>query len=759
MLTSFPRIAAAVSALTLLSFVAHAENRNRLLLRSPDVSKTQIVFEYAGDLWIVGREGGDARRLTTGIGREMGPHFSPDGTQIAFTGEYEGNLDVYVVPASGGVPKRLTYHPGYDVAAGWTPDGKRIFFMSHRDSYSDSNRLYTISANGSFPEALPLATAEDGSYSPDGSHIAYLPVFQWQPAWKRYRGGQTLKIWIANLADSSVQPVPRDNSNDFNPMWVGDKIYFLSDRNGPVTLFQYDTVSRKVKQLINNDGLDFKSANACSDAIAYEQFGALYLFDLKSGRSRSIDVRVSADLPEVRPRFEKITAAKIENSTISPTGQRAAFEAHGEILTVPAEKGDVRNLTSSPSVADRDPAWSPDGNWVAYFSDESGEYALHIRDQSGLGEVKKIDLGKPPSFFYTPVWSPDSKKIAYTDKRLNLWFVDLDKKIPVRLDTDLYDSPGFQMTPSWSPDSNWLAYSKQLENHLHAVLLYSLADSKCTQVTDGMSDALSPVFDKSGKYLYFRASTNVALANGWVDMSSIDRPVTSSIYVAVLRRDLPSPLAPQSDDEKPPAGKKDNDGKKPDIDKKPPPDLRIDLDNIGQRILAVPLPERNYVDLGAGKEGVIFVTDKPLVTIQEGPPPLTIQKFDFNTRKTETILEGVTVFKLADNGEKSLYRRGEQWFIANPEQPIKPDPAALKIADMEVYVDPRAEWRQMYHETWRIERDFFYDPHYHGLDLKAAEQFYSPYVGGLATRSDLNYLFEEMLGNMTVGHMFISGGT
>ncbi len=727
----------------------------QLLFRSPSISSTQIVFEYANDLWIVSREGGDARRLTNGVGRESNPCFSPDGSLVAFTGEYEGNSDIYVVASAGGVPRRLTYHPGYDMAVGWTPDGKNILFNSRRDSFADSGQLYTIPVNGVMPVALPLPMAEGGWYSPDGSHIAYEPVFHWQAAWKRYHGGQTLKIWIADLADSSVIEVPRENSNDFNPMWIGDKVYFLSDRNGPISLWTYDVASHKVSEMISNKGLDFKSASATKDALVYEQFGSLHLVDLKSGQSHPLAINVTADLAEVRPRFEKIKSKNIDNAAISPTGQRAVFQAHGDILSVPADKGDIRNLTSTVAVAERDPSWSPDGKSIAYFSDESGEYALHIRDQNGLGAVTKINLGTPPSFFYSPVWSPDSKKIAYTDKRLNLWYVDLDKKTPVKVDTDLYDSPGYDMRPHWSPDSEWVVYARQMHNHLHSIFVYSTATSKTTQLTDTLSDASAPDFDKSGKYIYFLASTNAGLGNGWIDMTSIARPVTSAVYVMVLRKDLPSPLSPLSDDE----GTEKKDDKAKDEKDKPAVKVTIDFDKISQRILAVPLPEKNYFAVTPGKEGVIFVQERPIVELNYGPPSLIVSKFDFKTRKTDLIIGGIQNFQLSANGEKMLYLQGEQWFITGAEAAAKAGDGALKMADMEVYVDPKAEWRQMYREVWRIERDFFYDPHFHGLDLNAAKDYYSAWSENINSRSDLNYLFEEMLGNLNVGHMFVGGGT
>ena len=737
-----------------------ASNEKPLLLRHPTISRTRIVFTFANDLWSVSRDGGDAVHLTTGIGVESDPIFSPDGSQIAFTGEYDGNIDVFVMPAAGGTPKRLTYHPSPDRAIGWTPDGKQVLFSSNRTSYSNFSRLFTVPAEGGPETQLPLDRAVEGSYSPDRAKFAYVPTDQWQRAWKRYRGGQTTPIWLATLSDSSVLKIPRNNSNDFNPMWVGDTVYFLSDRNGPVSLFAYDTKSKQVTEAVKNTGLDFKSASAGPDAIVYEQFGSIHIYDLKSRKTRDVAVRLTGDLPELRPHFRKIAPNEIRGAGISPTGARAVFVAHGEVFSVPAEKGDIRNLTNSPAAEEREPAWSSDGKSIAYFSDASGEYTLEIRDQNGLGEPRRIVLGHPPAFPYAPRWSPDSKKIAYTDKTLNVCYVELEKGTPVRIDTDIYAGP-MALNPAWSPDSKWIAYTRKLKSHLHAVFVYSLDQNKTFQVTDGMSDAANAQFDQEGKYLYFTASTDTALSSGWLDMSSIQRPVTRSVYLAVLAKDLPSPLAPESDEEKPPAP----DAKKPDDTAKKETTVRIDLENISQRILALPIPARNYVSMSAGKTGVLFLVEAPMVSPMTGPGEgLTVHTFDLKTRKTDKIREGINSFILSANGEKMLYRQGQQYFIAAAAKaPATPPPPGqgggpLRLDTLEAWVDPPAEWEHMYHQVWRDERDFFYDPGLHGLNKEAIEKKYEPYLANIASRDDLNYLFEEMLGEMTVGHMFVGGG-
>ncbi len=754
-------------AILLIAGLCFAQSQKPLLLRNPSVSRTQIVFSYAGDLWTVSRDGGDAIRLTSGIGAETDPVFSPDGSLVAFTGEYDGNRDVYVVPASGGVPQRLTYHPGSDEVVGWTRDGKNVLFRSGRNSYSFFDRLFTVPVTGGFATEVPLPRAEEGSYSPDGSHMAYVPVLQWQKAWKRYRGGQTKRIWIVNLSDSRVdEEIPRDNSNDFNPMWVNDKVWFLSDRDGTVGLFAYDCKTKQVRRVVSGNSFDLKSAGAGPDAIVYEEFGSIHLLDLRSGHDKKIEIRIAGDLPEVRPHFQKIEAKRVSFAGISPTGARALLGIHGEILTVPAEKGDIRNLTNTPAVAERDPAWSPDGKSIAYFSDESGEYALHVRDQSGAGEVRKFDLGKPPSFYYSPVWSPDSSKIAYTDKRLNVSYLDVAKGTPVHIDTDTYTDPSNQLRASWSPDSKWIAYSKQLRNHLHAVFVYSLDQQKPFQITDGMSDALYPCFDKQGKYLYLTASTDAALSIGWLDMSSLNRPVTRSIYAVVLKKGEASPVAPESDEEKADAQAK---AAEKDQDKKgeaKPVAVQIDFADIGQRIVSLPIPARNYNRIAAGKAGELFLVEGPLVDpIDYDPvgPSLILHKFDLKTRKVDKVIDDINAFELSFNGEKMLYRRKDQWFIAPASkaaaEPPKPgEGGPLKLDTLEVYVKPREEWNHMYHQVWRDERDFLYDPGLHGMDRAAIEKKYEPFLDTIASRADLNYLFEEMLGNITIGHMFVGGG-
>ena len=755
-----------------------------LLLQKPTLSRTHIVFAYGGDLWSVPREGGDAVRLTSGTGDETDPAFSPDGKQIAFTAEYDGNVDVFVVPASGGVPKRLTWHPAPDRVLGWTPDGKRIIFTSPRTAYSRFNELFTVPVEGGVEEKLPLPSGYQASMSPDGQSIAYEPIGKAFVMWKKYRGGQTARIWLARLSDSTVTKVPRTNSNDFNPMWAGERVYFLSDRNGPVTLCYYDVKSKTVVEAIPNRGLDLKSASLGPDAIAYEQFGGISIYDLKSGKTKPVPIRVQGDFPELRTRLVDV-GRRLSSPAVSPSGARAVFAARGEIITVPADKGDPRNLTNTPGVMERDPQWSPDGRSIAYLSDESGEYALHIRPQTGATEVKKIEL--KAGFYRAPRFSPDSKKIALVDTFSRLWYVDLDTSKQIEVDQDTYQMRSGDIAGAWSPDSKWLAYSKVLPNSLSAIHLYSIADRKSTQVTDGLSDATNPAFDNDGKYLYFTASTNSGESLG-LDIHAVGRTSSSSIYLAVLDKAQTSPFAPESDEEKVAEDKKAADAAKPDAANAPPssgsrpdpakpkpgpPDVKIDLDGIDQRILSVPLPPRRYTALQVGKPGTLLALEAPgggdgAVVV----PGQIVHRYDLKTRKSDVPLTGVNNFQMSAGGEKALYRQGENWIIAAlrpmaagpggaaPPPAVPPTAAsgALKTSGIEVRVDPVQEWKQMYREAWRVERDWFYDRNLHGLDVKAAEKQYEPYLRNVSSRADLTYLFQEMLGNLTVSHMGTGGG-
>jgi tricorn protease len=786
-----------------------------LLLRYPSLSQDQIAFRYADDIWTVARKGGEAERLTSNGQVAAGPFFSPDGAWIAYSAHLNGNTDAYIIPATGGVPRRITWHPGGSRVVGWTPDGKDVLILSSAASYRHFARLFRVHADGTgVPEPLPLPSAAEGSLSPDGQSIAYQPYNKWQAAWKRYVGGQTSPIWIVNLKTLDLVKVPRENSNDSNPVWIGDEVYFLSDRdstgtnNGPVTLYRYDTKSKQVSQVMANNGLDMKSfqagpakdiGGADRNVLIVEQFGRILLVDPASGMNMPIPITIHGELGGLAPHRVNLTPREIENVNLSPTGARAVFEAHGEIFTVPAEKGDTRNLTQTPGVAERDPAWSPDGKTIAYFSDASGEYQLYLHEQTGFKPPTIIDLGPEPSYFYSPTWSPDSKHIAYTDKHLRLWVVDVPAGKPVMVDKEVFGNWGPNFDAAWSPDSKWIAYHRDLDNQQDAIFLYSMETHKSTQVTDGMSDASSPVFDPNGKYLYFLASTDNGPSRAGIDLSSLDRAQTNAAYVVVLAADGASPVPPQSDDEKikdetkkdtdkkdadkkdadkkgadkkdeaaKDAGKDMKDGEKKDADKKDadkPVVVKVDLEKIGDRILALPIPARNYHWIAVGKTGVLYMGEGTPVgrpTNNDGGSYIrAVWRFTLEKRKPEIVLSDMDTFIVSFDGSKVLYaRRNVLCNIASAED-LKPGSdtpgKALNLGGMETVIDPRAEWRQMYHETWRIQRDFLYDPHTHGLNIPKIEAKYKPYLDSLSSRSEFSYLSTEMLGEVTIGHMFIRG--
>ncbi|KPL10588.1 hypothetical protein AMJ85_05490 [candidate division BRC1 bacterium SM23_51] len=753
-----------------------ADQDETLLLRQPTISANHVAFIYAGDIWIADRDDGSARRLTVHPGVEANPMFSPDGSLIAFSGNYDGNIDVYVVPATGGSPRRLTFHPGADSIRGWTPDGKQILFNSARLSVTSRySRLFTVSVDGGFPEALPMPMAERAAYSPGATRIAYTPIQDAFGSWKRYRGGRTTPIWLFDLETYEVEKVPHENASDTFPMWIDKTVYFLSDRNHTMNLFAYDTRSRKVRQVTHHTDFDVKSASAGAGVVVYEQAGRLHIFDPKKETSTALKIRVAPDLPYTRPRYEEALRS-IRNAGLSPTGKRAVFEARGDIFTVPAEKGDIRNLTRTPGVHERDPAWSPDGKRIAYLSDASGEYQLMLRDQKGLEEPTVIPLGDP-TFYFSPIWSPDGKKILYTDKRLHLFYLALEDKKPVQVDKDIYYY-GYTLDPVWSPDSGWIAYTKRLDNRLRAVFLYDLASSKTHQVTDGLSDVSSACFSRDGKYLFFAASTDSGLSIAGLDMSAYDHPPKMSLYVSVLNKEVPSPFAPESDEESIGKNEADNEKNRDRDDQNPKRakdyndynnskekpkaeeknekkvEVKIDLENLDQRIVSLPVPARSYGNLQAAADGNLFYLER--LENQEG---YTLHRFEMKERKAKTFLTKVRSYWISSDGKALLYRGpGNSYTIVKTAGEPKPGEGKLDLDSMEVFVDPRAEWAQMFNEAWRIQRDYFYAPNMHGADWPAMRERYQPFVAHVGHRTDLNYIFAEMFGELVVGHAYVSGG-
>jgi tricorn protease len=665
--------------------------------------------------------------------------------------------------------------------------------------------LFKVSVNGGLATALPLPMAYSGKFSADGRYFAYSPAgaasgfnYSAYVSWKNYRGGLASSVWIADMTTLDVVKVPREKSNDFNPVWVGNQVYFLSDRNGAVSLFSFDPATKSVKEVAKNDGADIRSASGGQGGIVYDRFGELFLYDPSSGQTHPIPVDLSADLPDVRARISPVDR-EIENFAISPTGVRAVFEAHGDILTVPAKESTTRDITNTPGVMERDPAWSPDGQSIAYFSDESGQYALHIGSQTGAGAVKKYALANDATFYFHPVWSPDSKRIAFHDNKMEIWQLDTVTGKAAVIDTAVNNDGDYDA--AWSPDSKWLAYTQSLANRLHALFLYSVASGKSSQITDGMSDVRYPAFDRGGKYLYFTESTNYGTSTSGLDMSSDEFTVTRSVDGLALAADTPSPIAPQSEDEKAPGAKDANDNKddkdskdagdehsdkdkdKSDAGKKPdeadkaekaakpekPKPVRIDLEHIEDRVVALPLPPAGYADLQAGKEGTLYLLEGGgRFGAERG---WTLTRFELKTKKPEKLADHLTGFDLSFDGKKMLLEMAQResddplasgpaptFVIVPADAPAKPGEGKLDLSRMEVRVDPRAEWRQMFHEIWQIERSFFYDPHYHGVDTVAEEAKFKPYLDQVGSRSDLNYLFQEMLGDFSIGHLRGLGG-
>ena len=707
-----------------------------LILDNPTLSKTQISFSHAGDIWTVDRSGGAARRLTTDPARDVYPVFSPDGSKVAFArlNPAAGPLawDVYVASAGGGDERRVTYHPDLDLPINWTPDGKNILILSFRYRTSPLvGQLFLVPVQGGFATEVPVPRGWQGSFSPAGDRIAYTPLIVRREifAWRNYRGGATCRIWLVKLSDATTETIPHGNFNDTDPMWVRDKVYFVSDRDGTENLFSYDTVRKTVTQLTRFVRYGIKSASTDGESIVFNQNGQLHLFNLQTSQVTTVDVRITGDFPEVRPR--KIDAAQWTNSiTLSPEAGHLLMGIRGEIFTANTATGAVTNITNTGAAAERSPVQSPDGKWIAYFSDESGETELHLRSASG-GPTRRLPIEKKPSLYNELTWSPDSKKLAFSDAHFALWCFDLDQNAFRRIDKMQHTDGDLLFQPAWSPDSRWLAYSKFIFQRLRSITLYSFETGKILPVTSPHIDAQAPLFDNNGKYLYFIGSNRTGLVESQSMAGFPFRTqVVRSLYAVVLNPDDPSPLLATEAN----AAVKTN-------------RVVIDPNNIGDRVLLMPFWPAQAGRIMTGPPGTLFIV--------EGP---TLHKFVAGKKGVEKFVEGAGNYRVTYDGSRLAFRRQGVWSIVSTDAAPKAGEGRIQLKPIELTINPREEWKQMFGEAWRRMREAFYDPNLHGQNLPELQAHYAAYLPNIATREDLNTLFKEMFAHLSTSHMAVLGG-
>ncbi|HUQ65140.1 MAG TPA: PDZ domain-containing protein, partial [Flavitalea sp.] len=736
------------------------------LFRYPDVSKTQIVFTYANDLWVMPKDGGTASKLSSPAGVEIFPKFSPDGNTIAYTGNYDGNPDAYVIPAGGGIPVRLTQHGGPDRVVDWTPDGKRILFASGRESGRERfNQFYTISSKGGAVEKLPLGYAEFGSYSPDGKEIAVTFISQVFRNWKRYRGGWNADIHIFNFANNKSEKITTTDASDELPMWHDKSIYFLSDRGPEVrmNLWRYDLNDKTYTQLTKFTDYDAHFPSLGPDDIVMEAGGKLYLYQLSTQKLKEVKVNLVTDRTSLKPSIQPAERF-LQYSAISPDGNRALMGARGEIFSVPAEFGFVKDLSRTPGVAERYPAWSPDGNSVAYWSDQSGEYELWIMDPSKENSAKKL-TSYGPGFRYNLRWSPDSKKLAFIDKAMKIQVYDISTGKTTQVDKGLRMSHGGleNFSCNWSPDSRWLTYSRDLENYHQGVFLYDYAEKKLHQATSGFYNCSSPVFDADGKHLFVR--TTQAFSPNYSDIDNTFIYTNAGQLAAIsLKKTMPSLLYPKNDEV---GVKREEDKQKADsikkvlkdagvIDaKKPIPVISdIDIDGMETRMVILPIKPGNFGRLSAVKGKIIYLAF-PNTGVPDGRS--TLKYYDIDKREEKTILDDVNGYVLSEDGKKILVRRLSAYAIIKPDENQKFE-KPLRIAEMQMAVEPMEEWKQIFLDTWRMERDYFYDPNMHGVNWNQVKDRYSKMLEGAMTREEVNVILGEMIGELNASHTYKGGG-
>jgi tricorn protease len=760
------------------------------LLRTPTVSATQIGFAYANNIWVVPRAGGSAKRLTSFQGQTANPHFSPDGRWIAFSGEYAGNFDVYIVSSDGGEPKRLTWHPGADLVEGWTPDGKSILFSSNRGSWAPSGapRFYTVPAEGGVEEPMSLPRAYQGKISADGTRIAYRMNNSWDEERRNYRGGQNRPIWIVDLKTYDLVSPPWTDSKDVSPVWVDDSVFFISDRDGVANVWEYQTKTKKLAQITKFTDFDVKSMDSGAGTVVFEQAGYVHELDPKSGREKIVGIVAAGDFPWMMANWEDVSN-RLTSMAVSPTGKRVAVEARGEIFTIPADKGDVRNLTNSSGSAERDPAWSPDGKFVSYFSDKSGEYKLVIEAQDGLTPPREITLTKP-THYYTPSWSPDSKKLLFTDTNLKVWVLDVASGEAKIVGQDPWMVPQRTLNPVWSPDSKWVAYASRLRSLYHAIFISNVDTGETKQITDGLADAVWPAWDASGKYLWFLASTDFGLRSQWLDMTSYDHNPTFGLYFAVLKKTDASPLLPESDEDRgvgtgtrrPQPGACAGEGgeggggageggpRGP----RAPVTVQVDFDGLAQRIVAVPgVPERQYSDLQTGIDGNVFYLEAG----RGQGAGNDLQRYRLCDRRASTFAGNVAAYEISADRRKLVYRAAAgggpgggpgggfganapapQLFLVDADR-TPPQPGAGRLNySLRMYLDPKEEFKQIFNEGWRNQRDYLYVPNMHGADWPKMREMYGQLLPYAMHRADLNYLMDMMGAEIAIGHSYVRGG-
>ncbi len=752
------------------------------LLRQPTLSADQVVFTYGADLWVVDRTGGAATRLTSTPAVESDPHFSPDGKTIAFTSNRSGTPEVYVVPVAGGTPERLTWYPAASFARGWSPDGSRVLYASSRETApSRYNRLWSVSPDGGPSEMLPAPWGNDGSYAGDGRRIIVDRVRRWDTEWRHYRGGQNTALVLMDLKNLKETRLPNERTTDIQPLWLGDTIYFLSDRDWSMNIFRYDPRSSSIKQLTDFDDIDIKWLDGHGDTLIFERDGNLYTIKTSGGAATQLKIQVQGDFPWAETRWESVDSS-IRWSAISPTGKRALFEARGEVFTVPVKKGSPRNLTRSSGTADRAPIWSPKGDQIAWFSDSDEGYSLVLTEQDGLADVRSISIGES-KMAWEPTWSPDGKQIAFVDDKVRIRVVTLESGDIATADIAGANIERGNMGLTWSPDSKWLAYGKTFGNRQHRIVVWSADSAETHTITDVMADAVAPAWSADGKHLFFLASTSLALGSGWANTSRMGADPRYGIYVTVLNSEDPTPFEPESDEEEVEEveeEKEDGDGegedesesdndndndndndkkKKKSKDDKPKDkkkekqvEVKIDLDGIERRIVALPMPVARYSFTVAGPKGSLFVGERP-----EQGRGVKLHKFDMEKREAKVFDSGVSSVSISADGKKLLYRKGQSWQVVGTGGPKAGEAEKPKV-DLRMQLDYTEEWRQMFHEAWRYERDYFYDPGMHGRDWDDVLARYEPLLPYVRHRSDLTYLLDQINGELSVGHSFVFGG-